>query len=97
MNEDDEFVQPASHTTAKVSTKPVPFADDGGEPDFAMWLEAQAQKKKIGSSKPLPKGLSKSTTAKRLVTKPAAKPVVAKKLDMKPKEVEDDDAWGDGW
>lgn len=97
MNEDDEFVQPASNTTAKVSTKPVPFADDGGEPDFAMWLEAQAQKKKIGSSKPLPKGLSKSTTAKRLVTKPAAKPIVAKKLDMKPKEVEDDDAWGDGW
>ncbi|GAB0135097.1 hypothetical protein EsDP_00003447 [Epichloe bromicola] len=97
MNEDDEFVRPASHTTAKVSTKPAPFADDGGEPDFAMWLEAQAQKKKTGSSKPLPKGLSKSTTAKRIVTKPAAKPVVAKKLDMKPKEVEDDDAWGEGW
>ncbi|KAG5982113.1 hypothetical protein E4U54_006417 [Claviceps lovelessii] len=99
MNEDDEVIQPAaSQTIAKPSPKAVPFADDGGEPDFAGWLEAQAQKKKPGSLKPLPKGLSKTTTAKKSnTTKPAAKPTVAKKLDLKPKEVEDDDAWGDGW
>ena len=36
-------------------TSPKPF-DDGGEPDFAGWLSAQAQAK---SRAPLPKGLSK--------------------------------------
>jgi len=36
-------------------TSPTPF-DDGGEPDFAGWLSAQAQAK---SKAPLPKGLSK--------------------------------------
>ncbi|CAJ2502428.1 Uu.00g098220.m01.CDS01 [Anthostomella pinea] len=81
---------------------PKPF-DDGSEPDFAGWLAAQAQKKTPGS-KPLPKGLTKSTTAtnaagkKPMAAKPAPKPVVAKKIDMKPKATEaDDDGWGDGW
>ncbi|KAG6296908.1 hypothetical protein E4U45_005634 [Claviceps purpurea] len=106
MNEDDEMIQPAvtSQTKNKASAMAVPFADDSSEPDFAGWLEAQAQKKKPGSlSKPLPKGLSKTTTtAKRAVTtkppaKTAAKPAVVKKIDMKPKDVDDDDAWGDGW
>ncbi|KAG6040014.1 hypothetical protein E4U41_001676 [Claviceps citrina] len=102
MNEDDEVVQPVSNTTTKAQAKAVPFAD-GDEPDFAGWLEAQAQKKRPGSLKPLPKGLSKTTAAKKPVAKSAArttaaKPTVAKKLDMKPKEAEDDDdAWGDGW
>ncbi|KAG6004130.1 hypothetical protein E4U21_001401 [Claviceps maximensis] len=104
MNEDDEVIQPAaSQNTIKASAKAVPFADDGGEPDFAGWLEAQAQKKKPGSLKALPKGLSKTTTTKKPMTstKPAAKtsakPALAKKLDLKPKEADDDDAWGDGW
>ncbi|KAG5926049.1 hypothetical protein E4U42_003712 [Claviceps africana] len=103
MNEDDEVIQPvASHAASKTSVQPVPFADDGSEPDFAAWLEAQARKKKPGPSKPLPKGLAKTTTTKKPAmtkpaAKPAAKPAVAKKLDLKPKEVDDDDAWGDGW
>ena len=35
---------------------PAPAFDDGGEPDFAGWLSAQAQAK---SKAPLPKGLMK--------------------------------------
>ena len=38
-------------------TSPTPTFDDGGEPDFAGWLSAQAQAK---SKAPLPKGLSKA-------------------------------------
>lgn len=41
------------------STTPTIKYDDGGEPDFAGWLTAQAQAK---SKAPLPKGLSKSST-----------------------------------
>ena len=37
---------------------PVPAFDDGGEPDFAGWLSAQAQAK---SKSTLPKGLTKSS------------------------------------
>ncbi|GAO17148.1 hypothetical protein UVI_02026760 [Ustilaginoidea virens] len=106
MSEDDEGThQTAATSTNNASAKavPVPF-EDGGEPDFAGWLEAQAQKKKHGPSKPLPKGLAKPSTAKKPATgaaaKPAAKsaaPAPKKKIDMKPKEVDDDDAWGDGW
>ncbi|EEH18009.1 SCY1 protein kinase [Paracoccidioides brasiliensis Pb03] len=48
------------------SPSPAPSAtlvtfDDGGEPDFAGWLAAQSKAK---AKKPLPKGLSKSSTAK---------------------------------
>lgn len=68
-----------------------PF-DDGSEPDFAEWLAAKA--KKPGPSKPLPKGLSKASATTK---KPAARPVAAKKIDLKPKETGDDDGWGDGW
>ncbi|KAK7754777.1 Nuclear aminoacylation-dependent tRNA export pathway component [Diatrype stigma] len=90
------------------SAKAVPF-DDGAEPDFAGWLAAQAQKKTpggsgggVGGGKPLPKGLAKSngkTPAKKTTTTTAgsAKKPVAKKIDLKPKETEDDDGWGDGW
>ncbi|KAK2593995.1 Nuclear aminoacylation-dependent tRNA export pathway component [Conoideocrella luteorostrata] len=101
MDDNDDVIQPASISTNKPLAKPSPFEDDD-EPDFAGWLEAQAQKKKPGSSKPLPKGLSKSTAAKKPATKlsaakSGAKPAVAKKIDIKPKETEDDDGWGDGW
>ncbi|MCJ1298138.1 hypothetical protein MMC08_000927 [Hypocenomyce scalaris] len=38
---------------------PTPSFDDGGEPDFAGWLSAQAQAK---SKPPLPKGLTRPST-----------------------------------
>lgn len=114
MGDDDGFfdapAQPDAGTAAKSATSramssasvasPTPF-DDGAEPDFAGWLAAQQQKKSV-SGRPLPKGLSKSSgataTRKNISTKPAAKPLAAKKIDMKPKEADDDDdGWGDGW
>ncbi|KAI2627285.1 ARM repeat-containing protein [Hypomontagnella submonticulosa] len=109
MDDDGNAFFDASSEPAKTAKKepvssPQPF-DDGSEPDFAGWLAAQAQKKGPGGAKPLPKGLSKSngkaaatTTAKKpLPSRPAAKQVAAKKIDMKPKETDDDDGWGDGW
>lgn len=100
MGDDDEVIPSSISTKAPAKAAPVPF-DDGDEPDFAGWLAAQAQKKKPGSVKTLPKGLSKPAAGKKPAakpaTKPAAKPVATKKIDMKPKETEDDDAWGDGW
>ncbi|KAI1764217.1 ARM repeat-containing protein [Hypoxylon sp. FL1150] len=97
---------------AAAAASPTPF-DDGAEPDFAGWLAAQAQKKGgPGGGKPLPKGLAKSSAAngrgsatataaarKPSATRTASKPVVAKKIDTKPKETgdDDDDGWGDGW
>ncbi|KAL2202765.1 kinase-like protein [Sarocladium strictum] len=99
--DDDGFVDTSTTATSsakkKESATATPF--DEGEPDFEGWLAAQAQKKSV-SSKPLPKGLAKSgPAAKKALGKPAAsKPVVAKKIDLKPKEAEDDDDnWGDGW
>ncbi|PHH75691.1 hypothetical protein CDD80_2180 [Ophiocordyceps camponoti-rufipedis] len=95
MGDDDGAVD-APSTTAATSPMAAPF--DDGEPDFAGWLAAQAQKKKkLGAGKPLPKGLNKSAAAKK-TTKPTTKPA-AKKIDMKPKETgaDDDDGWGDGW
>lgn len=79
-----------------------PFGNDE-EPDFAGWLAAQ-QKSKAGG-KPLPKGLNKASPAngktaasKKPVSKPAAKPAPAKKIDLKPKQTDDEeDGWGDGW
>ncbi|EGS18254.1 uncharacterized protein CTHT_0062760 [Thermochaetoides thermophila DSM 1495] len=98
-------------TSTKISATPF---DDGGEPDFAGWLAAQAEKKKQG--KVLPKGLAKSSSlaassagAKKPTTTivsakttsmagAKSKPVVAKKIDMKPKDesLDDDEGWG-GW
>lgn len=104
MGDDDAFINPpiqASQRMAKGSavTSPAPFQNDD-EPDFAAWLTSQAQKKSGTGSKPLPKGLSKTTiTNKRPTIKPVTKSLPAKKLDMKPKETNDDDGdgWGDGW
>jgi len=84
-----------------VSASVTPF--DDAEPDFAGWLA-----KKSGASsngKPLPKGLGKASgtapgASKAPPPKKTApgKPVVAKKIDLKPKATgDDDDAWGDGW
>ena len=55
-DEEDSFFDAPSKTT-----KPAPPTtnfDDGGEPDFAGWLAAQSKAK---STKPAPKGLTKST------------------------------------
>lgn len=95
MGDDDGFGSSTKEPAKQPAASATPF-DDGDEPDFAGWLAAQSQKK-TGLSKPLPKGLSKSVTAKKPLAKPAAKPVAAKKIDMKPKEMDDDDGWGDGW
>jgi SCY1-like protein 1 len=100
MGDDDAFETPAAAANASTTVSATPFGED--EPDFAGWLAAQAKK---GPSKPLPKGLSKTTTSKKPVTKtvakpvakPAAKPAAAKKIDLAPKEADDDDGWGDGW
>ena len=106
MGDDDEVIPSSSAAAAKAAehVKAVPFEQD--EPDFAGWLAAQADKKKPGIGKPLPKGLAKSTpatAAKKPVAKAvrpvAAKTLAAKKIDLKPKEAEEeeDEGWGDGW
>ena len=94
---------------AQPVTSPTPF-DDGGEPDFAGWLNAQAQSK---IKSPLPKGLSKPTTSrptssasksavvvggKKVVPKTLAKEKEKPKvIDTKPKETAGDDDWGEAW
>ena len=94
---------PARTTSSSGTGTAQPFGEDE-EPDFASWLAAKADKKP-GGGKPLPKGLAKSggangkaaTAAKKPLSKPAPKPVAAKKIDMAPKQTDDDDGWGDGW
>lgn len=93
-------------TTTPTTATTTPF-DDASEPDFAGWLAAQAEKKKGGGAggKGLPKGLSKagggSSAGKKTVAaaarpKAAAAGAVKKKIDLKPKQSEEDDGWG-GW
>ncbi|KAI9678099.1 MAG: hypothetical protein M1817_006043 [Caeruleum heppii] len=53
--EDDAFFEAAETP----SVAPAAAFDDGGEPDFAGWLSAQAQAK---SKQALPKGLAKTST-----------------------------------
>ena len=97
MDENDDSSNRPSTSNEKptpaTSVSATPF--DDSEPDFAAWL-AQKSGKKPGA-KPLPKGLSKSSSSI-----PAKKPTVtkkapAKKIDLKPKEDDDDGGWGDGW
>ncbi len=61
--EEESFFDAPNEVGAKISTPLAtnPFQDDG-EPDFAGWLAAQAQKKP-GLGKPLPKGLANLTTS----------------------------------
>lgn len=94
--------EPTRNISSSGSGSAQPFGEDA-EPDFAGWLAAQQKSK--SSSKPLPKGLNKaspangkSATSKKPISKPAAKPAPAKKIDLKPKQTDDDeDGWGDGW
>ncbi|TXC01441.1 hypothetical protein FocTR4_00008427 [Fusarium oxysporum f. sp. cubense] len=95
MNDDfDSFDSPGQSSKQPATTTASAATFDDGEPDFAGWLAAQSQKK---PTKALPKGLSKSSAAKKPAAKSATKPIAAKKIDMKPKETDDDDGWGDGW
>ncbi len=109
------FTKPSASTTAAPKTPgATPFGADDEEPDFAGWLAAKSggKTKAGGSTKPLPKGLTKSSSTNGKATtvavaatkkvpattaKPAAKPAVAKKIDTAPKQTDDDDGWGDGW
>ena len=101
--------QAPSHST-KTSTSTVAF-DDGGEPDFEGWLNAQAAAKSQ-SKKPLPKGLAKKSTSATTGPKSAApartsnvmKPASTSATSSKSKATEnksaaeeDDDDWGDAW
>ncbi|PGH30049.1 SCY1 protein kinase [[Emmonsia] crescens] len=65
VNEDDGddafFDAKRSPSSSRPTSATHTTFDDGGEPDFAGWLAAQSKAK---SKKPLPKGLSKSTTTK---------------------------------
>jgi SCY1-like protein 1 len=82
--------------------------DDGGEPDFEGWLNAQAAAK-AKNSKVLPKGLTKKTPVSKVAqskpqtivkASPASKAVPAKKAQREEKKqeaVEDDDDWGEAW
>jgi len=57
---EEPFFDALSEATSTKSSTPAPSFDDGGEPDFAGWLNAQAQAK---GKKPLPRGLTKSTAS----------------------------------
>lgn len=105
-NKDDE--DPWGTPAVSKPTSTTSF-DDKGEPDFAGWLAAQNQTKKVGA-KALPKGLAKSSTpaAKRPVvagrtsTTGSARKVVPKKVPKEEKEepkAKDDEieGWGDEW
>lgn len=68
--EDEPFVDASSEPKASFEAKSTPAPppvrfDDGGEPDFEGWLNAQAKAK---SKAPLPKGLAKSTKPASAVT-----------------------------
>ncbi|OJJ49608.1 hypothetical protein ASPZODRAFT_128093 [Penicilliopsis zonata CBS 506.65] len=108
-DDEDEETAAADPFSAAIDTKlrsnaqpqkstPVPY-DDGGEPDFAGWLAAQSKAK---AKKPLPKGLNKPTStpltpSRTTSTKPKTVVVPAKKIDTKPKDLDEDDGWGDAW
>lgn len=108
-NEDQKL---ESSTTARhpstTSTAAVSY-DDGGEPDFEGWLNAQAQAK-TQSKRPLPKGLTKKTApatksnaAPRSNAKSSGSTSTGAAMQIKPAskaeptaEAEEDD-WGDAW
>lgn len=107
--EDDDAVDMWAEPSEKPAkpSKPVVSYDDGGEPDFEGWLNAQAQGK-TQSKKPLPKGLAKKTpvAASRAASAPVTKKTVplpaktTKVVETKPaptQDDDDDDGWGDEW
>lgn len=105
-DDEDQFFDAGSSAAPTSSASPasaaVPY-DDGGEPDFAGWLAAQSKAK---AKKPLPKGLSKTSSSKELPVRAAAVSRTAasrapakptKVIDTTPKDEGEDDGWGDAW
>jgi SCY1-like protein 1 len=99
--------------TPAIAKAPVTTSyDDKGEPDFAGWLAAQSQGKKVTKSA-LPKGLAKpaakssrpiiggraSTTGSAVTTRKVVVPPKKEVKIEKPTVKEDDEAegWGDEW
>ena len=70
-------------TSTKPAASPTPF-DDGGEPDFAGWLNAQKASK---SKPPLPKGLGKSVKSPTITKAGGAGNVNRKAIPARPAEV----------
>ncbi|KAI9806207.1 MAG: hypothetical protein M1825_006322 [Sarcosagium campestre] len=61
-NDDNDEQNPFGTTSKRAPPSPKAAYDDGGEPDFAGWLAAQAQSKAKNAKNPLPKGLAKKST-----------------------------------
>jgi SCY1-like protein 1 len=93
---------------SKPATSPTPF-DDGGEPDFAGWLNAQTKAK---TKQPLPKGLNRTgpktptgTTTKAapnrkgIPTRPAPQKALSSPVSIAEKKIstKPKDEEGDGW
>lgn len=95
----DDFDKPSSQPnhTASSSTTNATF-DDGGEPDFEGWLNAQAQAK-TQSKRPLPKGLTKKPATAPAKPAEVSRSSAAAKPAPKPSKppIEDDDDWGEAW
>lgn len=107
----DEEEDPWGAPSISKPATTTPF-DDKGEPDFAGWLAAQSNAKKV-TKNPLPKGLGKaatSSTARPSIgarasttgsTSTTKKVVVAPKKEPKkpaPKaNEEEEEGWGDAW
>ncbi|TKA49250.1 hypothetical protein B0A54_01327 [Friedmanniomyces endolithicus] len=89
----------ASHASKPSTASNSTTYDDGGEPDFEGWLNAQAAAK-LASKRPLPKGLA---AAKKVTPAPAPArkaagglKAVVPQAAAKAKE-DEDDGWGDAW
>jgi SCY1-like protein 1 len=101
----DEPASPPA-TSAQSTKSGMPY-DDGGEPDFEGWLNAQAAAK-AKNNKVLPKGLTKKAPVAKVTqskpqaavkASPASRVVPVKKAQAEKKQeaVEDDDDWGEAW
>ena len=85
MDDNDDSVadawgaEPTSQTSTSTPqhSKPAASFDDGGEPDFEGWLNAQAASK-IKNNKALPKGLVKK--AAPATKPPQSRPLVSKSV-----------------
>lgn len=111
--DDDPWGTPSVAKPSTTTTTTTTSFDDKGEPDFAGWLAAQNQSKKV-AAKPLPKGLAKSSAKKSViggggggvggVARPnaQARKVVQplkKEAKVEPKKDKEDEieGWGDDW
>jgi SCY1-like protein 1 len=105
----EDWDTPLASSHASAAATPKVNYDDGGEPDFEGWLNAQNSSKTSAGKKPLPKGLAKKTpTAVTVTSRPtnskpifanAKKPPVVKKEVPAPAPAKEDqnDDWGDAW